>query len=90
MAPCIGRQGLGRALSQKRGEANPGPGRTKEPTGRVDKGKHGGTRMPRSLDMVGPPKEEAWGMTGSEGKRQRFEQILVRFLGTVDNGPRNT
>lgn len=93
MAPCIGRQGLGMALFQKMGEANPGKepgsGRNKEPTGRVGKGKHGGTRMPRSLDKVGPPKEEAWVMTGSEGKRQCYEQILIKFLGNVDNGPRN-
>lgn len=58
-------------LYPKRGKKQmQGPGRIKEPTGRVDKGKHGGTWMPRSLNKVGPPQEEAWGMTGSEGKRQ--------------------
>lgn len=51
------------------GPTKPGPGRNKEPRGRVDKGTHGGDRVPRSLDKVGPPKEESWGMTGSERKK---------------------
>lgn len=58
--------------SQSKEEENHGPGRNKEPGGRAEEGKSGGAKIPESLDMVEPPKEEAniGRPTNSEGLKK--------------------